>query len=116
MSTELQFGRDVQGYNAYAPAPSAKKWNATLTNGNATSIIVPSNYPVWIVSFRYYPNDIWVDVSGATAAFPVGNTLTPSTSELNPASLTLLAGTQISVITGLTTADVSIVMWPVRNQ
>ncbi len=115
MSTELQFGRDVQGYNAYAPYPSMNKWNATLTNGNATSIIVPSNYPLWVVSFRYYPNDVWVDVSGAAATFPVGTTLAASTSELNPASLTLLAGTQISVITGLTSADISIVMWPMRN-
>jgi hypothetical protein len=116
MSTELQFGRDIQGYNSYAPFPSVNKWNATLTNGNATSITVPSNYPVWIVSFRYYPNDIWVDVSGATAAIPAGNTLASTTSELNPSSLTLNAGANISVITAQTTADISIVMWPVRNQ
>lgn len=115
MSTELQFGRDIQGYNSYAPSPSTNMWNATLTNGNDTSITVPSNYPVWIVSFRYYPNDVWVDVSGATAAIPVGNTLAAATSELNPSSLTLNAGTNISVITAQTTADISIVMWPVRN-
>lgn len=109
----LHFGRDDQGYNAYAPYPSTVKYNATITDGNATSITVPSTYALWIVSFRYYPNDVWVDVSGATAAIPVGATLAATTSELNPASLTLTAGTTISIITGLTTADVSIVMWPV---
>ena len=109
----LQFGRDNQGYNAYAPAPSTVKWSATLTDGNATSITVPSSHQTWVVSFRYFPNDVWVDVSGATAAIPVGNTLAATTSELNPASITLQAGTNISMITAQTAADVSVVMWPV---
>jgi hypothetical protein len=109
----LEFGRDLQSYNAYAPQPSTVKYSATITNGSATSITVPSTYQTWIVSFRYYPNDVWVDVSGATAIIPVGATLASTTSELNPASLTLQAGANISIITGQTTADVSIVMWPV---
>lgn len=113
IAPNLAFGRDAQGYNAYAPAPSNLKWSATITTGSATSIVVPSSHQTWIVSFRYFPNDVWVDVSGATAAVPVGATLASSTSELNPASLTLQAGTNISVITSATTADISIVMWPV---
>lgn len=113
MSTELQFGRDVQGYNSYAPYPSTNMWSATLANGVATSIVVPSNFPLWVVSFRYFPNDVWVDVSGAVAVIPAGTTLDLSTSELNPSSLTLKAGTNISVITAQANADVSIVMWPV---
>jgi len=109
----LAFGRDAQGYNAYAPYPSQVKYSATITDGSATSITVPSTYQLWVVSFRYFPNDVWVDVTGATAAIPVGATLASTTSELNPASLTLTAGTNISIITGQTSADVSIVMWPV---
>jgi len=109
----LQFGRDVQSYNAYAPSPSTVKYSATLAAGGATSITVPSSFPAWIVSFRYFPNDVWVDVSGATAIVPVGATLAATTSELNPASLTLVAGTNISMITSQTSADVSVVMWPV---
>ena len=113
MSTSLLFGRDVAGYNAFAPQPSTVKWSATLTNGTATSITVPTTYQTWVVSFRYYPNDVWVDVSGAAAIVPVGATLASTTSELNPASLTLQAGTNISAITAQTSADLSIVMWPV---
>ena len=111
--TSLTFGRDQQGYNAYAPQPSTVKYAATITTGSATSIQVPNSYAVWVVSFRYYPNDVWVDVSGATAIIPVGATLAATTSELIPASLTLAGGTTISIITGQTSADVSIVMWPV---
>lgn len=109
----LILGRDLQGISAYSPQPSNVKYSATITNGSATSVTVPSTAQVWNVSFRYYPNDVWVDVSGATAIIPVGATLAATTSELNPASLTLNAGANISVITGLTAADVSIVMWPV---
>lgn len=113
MPTQLHFGRDEQGYNAYAPYPSTNKWSATITDGTATSITVPTSFPLWIVSFRYFPNDVWVDVSGADAEIPVGNTLASTTAELNPSSLTLASGTKVSVITGQTSADVSIVMWPV---
>ena len=109
----LELGRDVQGYNAYAPQPSTVKYSATITDGSATSVTVPSTYQTWVVSFRYFPNDVWVDVSGETAAIPIGATLAASTSELNPASLTLQKGTVISIISAQTTADVSIVMWPV---
>lgn len=112
-ATVLNFGRDSQGYNAYAPAPSNNKWSAAITDGSATSFNVPSTHQTWVVSFRYYPNDVWVDVSGATAAIPAGATFATTTSELNPASLTLQAGTKISVITAQTTADISVVMWPV---
>lgn len=112
-ATVLNFGRDVQGYSAYAPSPSNNKWAATITNGNETHFNVPSTHQTWIVSFRFYPNDVWVDVSGASAIIPIGATLVATTSELNPASLTLQAGTKISVITAQTSADVSVVMWPV---
>jgi hypothetical protein len=109
----LQFGRDNQGYNAFSPYPSTVKYSATITTGSETHITVPNSYSLWIVSFRYFPNDVWVDVSGATAIIPVGATLASTTSELNPSSLTLSSGTKISMITAQVTADVSVVMWPV---
>lgn len=112
-AANLSFGRDVQGYNAYAPAPSVTKWSATLDGGAVTSFNVPSNHQTWVVSFRYYPNNVWVDVSGADAQIPSGSTFDPTTSELNPASLTLQAGDKISAITDLTNANISVVMWPV---
>ena len=114
--TALNFGRDSHSYNAYAPHPSNNIFTATLTNGSAASCTVPVgvNYPYWAVSFRYQPGaTVFVDVTGATAAIPAGATLAASTSEPNPASLTLVQGQTISMITADTTADVGVVMWPI---
>lgn len=109
----LHFGRDDQGYNAYAPNDSTNKWSATITNGSATSITVPSSYPVWIAAFSIQPGaNIWVDFSGATAAIPVGATLSSSTSSLNPGQRTVLSAGKISIITDNTSADVGIELWP----
>ena len=114
MSTTLNFGRDVQGYNAYAPNVATDKYSATLTNGAATSITVPSNHQVWIAVFSYQPGStVWVDFSGATAAIPVGATLASTTSELNPGARTVLAGSQISVITDNATTDMGISLYAV---
>lgn len=114
MSTTLQFGRDAQGFNAFAPTPSTNNWSATITDGSATSITVPSNYTTWVVSFSYQGGtNVWVDVTGATAAIPAGATLATTTSVRCPASYTLTSGTNISIITDNTSADVGISMYAV---
>lgn len=113
-SIQLNFGRDVQGFNAYSPATSGDKWSATITNGSAESITIPSNYAVWIAVFSYQPGtSIWVDLTGATAAIPAGATLAKTTAELNPASRTVYAGGKISIITDNTTADVGVSLYAV---
>lgn len=114
MSTLLNFGRDVQGFNAYAPFTSTNKYSATITNGSETHITVPSNYDKWIASFSYQPGtNTWVDLTGATAAIPAGSTLQPTTAELNPASRTVLAGGKISMITDNTSADVGVMLYAI---
>lgn len=110
----LNFGRDVQGFNAYAPQDASIKYSATITNGNATSITVPTSYGVWIAAFSTQPGgNLWVDVTGATAAIPAGATLAASTSMLNPGQRTVFSGNTISIITDDTSIDVGIELWPV---
>lgn len=114
--TGLQFGRDSHSYNAFAPYPSTVIYNVYASDGNATSIIVPStgNTGFWCVSYRYQPGSTWfVDVTGATAAIPVNTTLASATAEMIPASHTLLSGTNISVITPNVNAYLGIVMWQI---
>jgi hypothetical protein len=116
-SIQLNFGRDVQGYCAFAPPTSGNKWSATITDGTATSIVVPSNYKVWIAVFSYQPGtNVWVDLTGAVAAIPAGATLTTTTSELNPASRTVYAAGTISIITDNTSADVGISLYAIPFQ
>jgi hypothetical protein len=114
MTNLLSFGRDVQGYNAYAPQDAPFKESATLAAGGASSFTIPSSYPVWIVAFSPQPGaNVWVDFTGATAAIPVGATFATTTSSLNPGQRTVLAGASISCITDNTTADIGIEAWPV---
>jgi hypothetical protein len=112
---ELNFGRDVQGYNAYAPKDSTNKYSATITDGTAASITVPSNYEVWIVAFSFEPGaNVWVDFT-TTAAIPAGATFATTTASLNPGQRTVLAGTVISLITDNTVADVGIELWGITR-
>jgi hypothetical protein len=112
--TQLNFGRDVQGMNAYAPYTSTNKYSATLAAGTPTSIVVPSSSENWIVAFAYQPGTtIWVDLTGAAAAVPAGGTLVASTAELNPGQRKMTAGDTISMITANTTADVGISLYAV---
>lgn len=114
MTNLLSFGRDVQGYNAYAPQDAPFKQSATLAAGTASSFTIPKSYPVWIVAFSPQPGaDVWVDFSGATAAIPVGGTFASTTSSLNPGQRTVNSGTSISCITDSTSADIGIEAWPV---
>jgi hypothetical protein len=110
----LEFGRDVQGYNAYAPLDASIKYSATLTDGTATSITIPASYAVWVVAFSIQPGtNVYVDFSGATAAAPTSGTLTATTASLNPGQRTVFASGEISVITDNASAVVGIELWPV---
>lgn len=114
MSTILNFGRDVQGYNAYAPSPAINKISVTLPNLTPASFIVPSNFENWIVVFSNQSgSNLWVDFTGATAAVPAGSSFADTTSELNPSARTVQAGTHISVITNNSTVDVGVMLYAV---
>ena len=116
MSVVLNFGRDTQGMNAYAPFTAGDKWSATITNGAETHITVPSNHAKWIAVFSYQPGtNIWVDLTGASAIVPVGATLASTTSELNPAARLILAAGKISMITDNASADVGVALYAVEN-
>lgn len=111
-TTALEFGRDVNQLNAYAPYPSDLKVFAAMTDGVNGSTVLPTTDIFYIVSFRYTPGaEFWVDVTGAAAVIPDSSTSASTTSEMNPASLKLAGGTNISWITPNTAANISLVIW-----
>jgi hypothetical protein len=115
MSTLLNFARDVQGYNAYAPATSTNKYSATLVTATSSNITVPSNFQNWIAVFCIQPGaSIWVDLTGTTATPPAGATFSSNTAELNPAQRRVGAGDTISCYNSSTTSqDVGILLYAI---
>ena len=119
MSTKLIFGRDVQGYNAFAPPPSADKYSATLASGGNSTITLPATSKNWIVSFSYQPgSNVWVAYN-TTASAPAGATFATTSSELLPGSRMLPAlqndgvtATTINLLNnGTGTADIGVVLY-----
>lgn len=113
MTTKLVFGRDAQGYNAYAPQFADDKWQVTLQGGTAQSITIPSNFQNWIVAFNYQGGtNVWV-ARNTTATLPT-NTVAKSASELNPGQRAVQAGDTISFITNNTTADFCVILYAIN--
>lgn len=112
--TQLNFGRDVQGMNAYAPQLADVMFSATIASGAAQGITVPSTSENWIVVFSYQPgSSIWVSVDH-TAAAPVGATFAATTSFLLPAQLKVKAADTISCFNNNATGqDVGIALYAV---
>lgn len=116
MSTaqQLNFGRDVQGLNAYAPDPAFYKYAAALVINTATSFTVPSTYQNWIVSFVYSPGSfVWVDFTGVAAVIPVSASFSAVTVEPIPGSRKVKAGDVISVISASASASVGVLLYAV---
>lgn len=109
--TQLNFGRDVQGLNAYAPQSPDDKYSVTLSNGVAVPFTVPDNFPVWILSIAADPGtSVWYS-NGGTADNPAGATFAATTSELNPGPRLVYANDVLSFLTTNATADVQISLW-----
>lgn len=119
MSTKLNFGRDVQGYNTFAPPVSGDKYSATLAAGGNSTITLPKNAASWIVSFSYQPgSNIWVAYNTSATA-PAGATFASTSSELLPGSRVLPSvqadGTTATTINllnnGTGTADIGVILY-----
>lgn len=124
MTTVLNFGRDAQGYNAFAAEPSTNMYSATLAAGGNATITLPTNVAYWIVSFSFQPgSDIWVAYNG-TASAPAGATFAATTSELLPGSRILQStkttssgtvATTINILNnGAGTADVGVILYATK--
>lgn len=112
--TQLNFSKDVQGFNAFAPMLSDLMYSAALASGDDDDITVPSSNENWIAVFSYQPgSDIWVSIND-TAAAPAGATFVATTSFLLPAQLKVKAGDTISCMNNSATdQDVGIALYAI---
>lgn len=121
MTTKLNFGRDVQGYNSFAPNVSTDKYSATIASGGNATITLPTNASIWIVSFSYQPgSNVWVAYNGSASA-PAGATFASTTSELLPGARQLPAlrndgvtATTINLLNnGAGSADIGVILYAI---
>lgn len=110
--TKLSFGKDVQGFNAYAPALSDQMYSIELASADEKSLTVPETSANWIAVFSCQPGSIiWVSVND-TAAPPAGATFAATTSFLLPAQLRAKGGDIISCYNNSTTdQDVGVALY-----
>jgi|SRR6267154_58030 len=110
----LNFGRDVQGFNAFAPEFADVKYSATLASAGHDEFTVPSNFQNWIVAFSFQPgSSVWVALNGVAAA-PAGATFAATTSEYLPGARKVKAGDIIDVLNnGVGSAGVGVMLYAI---
>jgi len=110
----LNFARDVQGFNTFAPGVPDLMLSATLAAAGSDDFTVPSNFENWIVSFSFQPgSSVWVSVN-ETAAAPAGATFAATDSEYLPGSRHVKAGDVIDLLNnGPGTADIGIMLYAI---
>ena len=111
MTTQLNLGRDVQGFNAYAPDFADINYNTILAANIEQHFTVPSNVSRWIAVFSFTPGaSVWAS-NLDTAVIPTGS-FAASLSQLNPATRTVKAGDVLSFISD-DTAEVGVSLYAV---
>lgn len=110
--TMLNFGRDVQGYNAYAPAFSVDNKSTILSANIEQHFTVPSDFENWIAVFSFEPGtSVWV-ANNQTSNVPSAS-FADTFSQLNPAARLVNAGDVLSFISPDTTASIGISLYAV---
>jgi hypothetical protein len=114
MSTLANFGRDVQGFNAYAPAFAIDNFATTLSANTEQHFTVPSNFKHWLAVFSFNPgSNVWV-ANNTTATLPSGS-FASILSVLNPAVRSVEAGDVLSFISADTTDYVGVTLYAVQQ-
>lgn len=109
--TQFNMVRDINGYNGFGLPFTINKYNANLATNTDTTLTVPSFAKGYVAIFAYQPGaSVWVTIN-ATAAKPVGATFAATTSELNPVARYVAAADVIHVLTGDTSAMVSVTLY-----
>lgn len=111
---QLLMARDRSGAVTYGLFNAQLKWSTTLAANVAQSFTLPTEYPMYWVSFsNQVGTDIWVDAINA-AALP-GNSFSTTTAELNPGPRVYDKGQTLSFITGNTSAELGVIVYAFSN-
>jgi hypothetical protein len=110
--TPLNFKKDTNGFNSYAPSFTNLNYQVTLSASSAQSLTVPITNNYFVAVFQVTPgSEVWI-ANGVTATLPSG-TFGQTSSQMNPGARYVKAGDVLSFITSNTTADVGVSFYAV---
>lgn len=109
--TQFSMTRDINGYNGFGLPFSLNKYSANLATNTDTTLSVPDYAANYVAIFAYQPGaTVWVTIN-ATAAKPAGASFAATTSEMNPVARYVKGSDVIHVLTGDTSAMVSVTFY-----
>lgn len=118
MSTVLNFGRDINDFNANSPAFTDICFRTNLAAGVAQALTIPatsdSTYRKWLAKFSYSPVSR-VFVGDNIAATVPGGAFALNNAPLNPDTRTVKPGDVLSFITPDATAFVTVELYAIAS-
>lgn len=119
MATTFSMGRDINGYNAFAPIFCTNSYQVELATGAEQHFTVPNvpnmggqngNENKWMALFSIEPGaSVWI--ANNTMATVPGGSIAGTVSQLNPAVRMVNGGDVLSFITNDTTAEVGVSLY-----
>jgi hypothetical protein len=112
-NTQATMLRDKQGYNMFGLpfCDFNHKFKVNLDQDISASITTPNDANLWRVVFRISPGStVWV-AQNDTAEYPITNSFTNTSSEMNPVCCEAKPGDIFDFITADTNAFVEIIFY-----
>ena len=105
--TQLNFARDINGFNTFGPSFADDNQQVALAANTEKTVTAPTESSEYLAVFAYEPGaKVWV-APDATATVP-GSSFAATPCQLNPAARYIESGTVLHFITDDTTAQVGV--------
>ncbi|MHA1447883.1 MAG: hypothetical protein ACTSP4_00485 [Candidatus Hodarchaeales archaeon] len=108
MTTQLEFARDAQSAETFAPSFTDGLYSCSVATSTATALTVPGTTELYVAIFSYSAgSDVWVS-NNQTAAVPASSSFATTTSSLNPTARIVEATDVLSFYTTDSTVSVGV--------
>lgn len=111
MTTELNFARDAQSAETFAPDFSDEMYSVAIAASTEQTQTIPGSGLRYIAIFTYEPGaEVWV-AKNNTATVPAGATFAATNSSMNPVARKVYSGDIIHFITADDSTSIGIELY-----